>query len=346
MYLLPTSEQEQILDAARAFLDGEAPLSRLRPEYGEIGNKDYLLWPQLADLGFWGLSIDEASNGSGLSICEDYLLYREFGRHLISLGALGLTLGARIASRAGRADIAAALMSGQHRVAIANARGPAQIGSTCSGDFHLLEGRDADWVVAWSESGAALIQADQFIIAQDVVAMDSHMTLLRAELPSATPAAFVARAEEDIRLRAFVLIAAYAVGIAEAARDEAVEYAKVREQFGQPIGKFQAVKHRCAEMAIRTEVAYCQATYAALAYDNALEDQALHIVAAKLLATDAAMHNSADNIQTHGAFGFTAEANAHLYLKRSHTLDFLGGAMREQKKDLLTLPARSDYGIG
>ena len=337
MNLLPTVDQEQILETARAFLAGEAPLSRLRPEHGEIGNNDHLLWPRLGELGFWGLAVEENAGGLGLSVCEEYLVYREFGRHLLSLGALGLTLGARVAAADPTCGAFEAISAGAARVAVGNPLG--------SG-WHLLEGRDADWVVTWSEAGGALYRAAQFGVSEDLVAMDSHMTLLRARLVDATPAAFLPASQDDIRLRALTLIAAYAVGIAEATRDEAVEYAKVREQFGQPIGRFQAVKHRCAEMAIRTEVALCQATYAALAFDNRLEDEGLQVIAAKMLATDAALQNSADNIHVHGAFGFTAEADCHLFLKRAHTLDFLSGALREQKAALLSQPARSDYGVG
>ncbi len=346
MYLLPTSEQEQILDAAKAFLADEAPISRLRPEHGEIGNEDHLLWPKLGELGFWNLSLPEDQGGVGLSICEEYLLYREFGRHLLSLGALGLTLACRIAAAAGCRDIVESLAQGNGRVAIANPRGPMSLGAASAGRFHLLEGRDAQWVVAWSDEGSALFHADQFDVVDEPLAMDSHMTLSRAELRSTVPVAFVPKSVEDVQGRALVLISAYAVGIAEATRDEAVEYAKVREQFGQPIGKFQAVKHRCADMAIRAEVAYCQATYSALAYDNMLEDRGLQIAGAKILATDTALRNSADNIQTHGAFGFTAEANAHLFLKRAHTLDFLGGNLRDQKRAMLRMKGRRDYGVG
>ena len=339
MYLLPTSEQEQIVDAAKAFLAGEAPVERLRPDIVEIGNNDHLLWPQLGELGFWGLSVPEEAGGVGLSLNEEYLLYREFGRHLVSLGALGLTLGARIAALAGLTDAAATMIAGNTRVAIANPRGAA--GSSAeggAGSYHLFEGRGAEWVILWSEAGAALYPIGAFHIVEDVLAMDSHMTLLRAELEPGAPAAYLDAGVDDIRLRAFLLIAAYGVGMCEATRDMAVEYAKIREQFGQPIGKFQAVKHRCAEMAIRTEVAYCQATYAALALSENLADKRLQVVSAKLLAVDSALRNGADNIQTHGAFGFTAEGDAHLYLKRAHTIDFLGGTLREQKAEVLRQP--------
>ena len=342
MNLLPTADQRQILEAARAFLGGEAPLSRLRPEHGEIGNTDHELWPRLGELGFWALSISEDAGGAGLSVCEEHLIYREFGRHLLSLGALGLTLGARVAAADPGSEAFGAISTGAARVAVGNPLGDGAKGEAL---WHLLEGRNADWVVTWSEAGGMLYRADQFRVSEDLVAMDSHMTLLRAELADSEPAAFLPAEKDDLRLRALTLIAAYAVGIAEATRDQAVEYAKVREQFGQPIGRFQAVKHRCAEMAMRTEVALCQAIYAALAFDSHLEDEGLQVIAAKVLATDAALRNSADSIQVHGAFGFTAEADCHLFLKRAHTLDFLGGAQREQKAALLRQPGRADYGV-
>jgi alkylation response protein AidB-like acyl-CoA dehydrogenase len=346
MDLLPTSDQEQIVDAAKSFLEGEAAIARLRPEHGEIGNNDHALWPQLGELGFWGLAVPEDKGGAGLTASEEFLLYREYGRHLLSLGALGISLGVQLAATRGADDALASMLTGKTRVAIANPRGPVELGQVCSGSWHLLEGRDAEWVVAWSPAGGALFSASQFQVAEDVLAMDSHMTLLRAELPPCNPVAFVPASVTDTRLRALMLIAAYATGISEAVRDQSVEYAKVREQFGQQIGKFQAIKHRCAEMAIRSEVAFCQATYAALAFDASLEDAELHVSAAKLLATDAALCNSADNIQVHGAYGFTSEADAHLFLKRAHTLDYLGGTLREQKSAVLKARRRADPSIG
>jgi len=339
MNLLPNSDQEQILDAAKAFLAGEAPVERLRPQHGQIGNNDHRLWPQLGELGFWGLGLSEDLGGSGLTVCEEYLLFREFGRHLVSLGALGLTLGVHLASTGGASGPLAAMLAGTARVALANPRGAAGLSAAGAfGAWHLLEGKGADWVVAWSDDGAALFRHDQFHIVEDVLAMDSHMTLARADLEDAEPVVFVSRADQDLQSHALVLIAAYAVGMAEASRDMAVGYAKVREQFGQIIGRFQAVKHRCADMAIRTEVAACQGAYAALALHDGQSDQVFQVTAAKLLATQAALKNGADNIQTHGAFGFTAEGDAHLYLKRAHTMDFLGGNARDQERELLAQP--------
>jgi alkylation response protein AidB-like acyl-CoA dehydrogenase len=117
-----------------------------------------------------------------------------------------------------------------------------------------------------------------------------------------------------------------------------VEYAKVREQFGKQIGSFQSVKHICADMAIRSEAALCQASFAALVLANDLADTDFHAVASKIVATDTAVKNAAASIQVHGAYGFTAEANAHHYLKRAHVTDMLWGSLREQRERILTFP--------
>jgi len=338
MNLLPTEDQDLIVQSISAFLAAEAPLDRLRPRHGQVGNTDHSLWPRLAELGVWGLSTPEDLGGVGLGVCEEYLLFREFGRHLLSLGALGLTLATRIAAAGGAHDELALLLTGEARVAIANPRGPTTLGPISSGDWHLIEAESPDFVVAWSAAGAALFRADAFKVTASPVAMDSHIILRRAVLDPAVPLVFLPRETDDIGLRALVLIAAYAVGIVEAAREASTTYAKVREQFGQPIGRFQAVKHRCANMAIRAEVAACQTTYAAVALQAGERDGAFHAIAAKLLATEAALRNAADNIQNHGAFGFTAEGDAHLFLKRAHTLDFLSGDLPHQRAALLREP--------
>src|SRR5262249_59097172 len=91
-----------------------------------------------------------------------------------------------------------------------------------------------------------------------------------------------------------------------------VEYGKVRQQFGRPIGSFQAIKHRCADMAVRAEVARSVVTYAAVALAEGDPDAARHAGIAKALAGNAALANATDNIQNHGGMGYTCEAHAHL----------------------------------
>jgi alkylation response protein AidB-like acyl-CoA dehydrogenase len=120
------------------------------------------------------------------------------------------------------------------------------------------------------------------------------------------------------RLEGAALIAAMEVGIAAACVDQAVAYAKERKQFGRVIGSFQAVKHICADMLVRAEVARAAVYAAGVKLDDPSADDARRAVAgARLLAAEAAVANGKANIQVHGGMGYTWEVDAHLYLKRA-----------------------------
>ena len=342
MNLLPSADQEQIVDTIKGFLSGEAPVDRLR-EHGAIGNPDAGLWPQLGELGFIGLGLDEAAGGVGLSSAEEALVYREFGRHLISLGLFGLTLGARVAAAAGNTEITEQLLAGSTRVGLGNPFADVSIGPDgCNGQFHLFEANDAPLILLLDETGGALIAAEDCASRKSVNAMDAVLTLERATLNNVKPKCWVGADQDPVHTRALLLLAAYATGLAEATRDMAVEYAKERHQFGKPIGSFQAVKHICADMAIRAEAAQSQSLFAALVFAEQRNDQDFQVVSSKIVATDTAIKNAAANIQVHGAFGFTAEANAHHYLKRSHVVDLLWGDLRAQRQRLLNLPPAAE----
>jgi alkylation response protein AidB-like acyl-CoA dehydrogenase len=143
-----------------------------------------------------------------------------------------------------------------------------------------------------------------------------------------------------LRRMATVLVAAEAVGVAERTLEMSVEYAKVRQQFGKPIGTFQAIKHRCADMATRTEVARAVVTFAAVAVADDEPDADFHVHSAKALAADAAIENATDNVQNHGGMGYTWESDAHLYLKRARVLEHLCGS-RIAHLDALAAPWRA-----
>ena len=333
MDLLPSDNQRQIVDTIKDFLVNEAPVDRLR-EFGAIGNPDAKLWPQLGELGFFTLGLPEDNGGVGLGAAEEMLVFQQFGYHLVSPAVFGLVLGSRLAAFAGKEDLRDQLLSGTVRVGLANHRGDAGEAR----DYHLFESGKADWILVMNEEHAALHSRADFIDIKRVSSTDSVLELERATLGNAKPRAKIIKNIDNLHSRALMLLGAYGVGISEGARDMAVEYAKIREQFGKPIGYFQAIKHICADMAIRSEAALCQASFAALVMDEGSPDTDFHAVASKIVATEAAVKNAADNIQVHGAFGFTAEANAHHYLKRAHVIDLLWGALREQKKRILTFP--------
>jgi alkylation response protein AidB-like acyl-CoA dehydrogenase len=334
MNLLLSGEQTQIVDSLKDFLADRAPVSRFRPPAPQIGNADGELWPQLGALGFLGIAVSEAQGGIGLSAAEEMLAYREFGRHLVSPVILGLTLGAMIADAA-RSSVLGDILLGRSRIGLANPRGPAALGVECSGEFHLFDAKDAAWVFVCDEGGAALLRREDFVAVLEVRGTDHVIGLQRARLAGARAELWLETAAEAVYPRAQLLMGAYAVGIAEAARDMAVQYAKIRQQFGKPIGSFQAIKHICADMAIRAEAALCQAIFAALVQSEGRPGVGFHSIAAKLVAVDAALKNAAQNIQVHGAIGFTAEADAHSLIKRAHLIEQLWGDTRQQRRQML-----------
>ncbi|MEY4239034.1 MAG: hypothetical protein RL339_1635, partial [Pseudomonadota bacterium] len=154
----------------------------------------------------------------------------------------------------------------------------------------------------------------------DLTAAMIHLDPAPALEPAGSPAA---------ALQFQLLTASFAVGCADAARDMAAEYAKVREQFDRPIGWFQALKHICADMAVRCAVARSQLCYAAASLDAGAPDAAFHVAAAMRLADQAAIGNGRANVQVHGGIGMTDEAYPHLCLKRAHLLSFIAPVRRE-----------------
>lgn len=332
MDLLPSDDQQQIVDTIKDFLRNEAPVDRLR-EFGAIGNPDARLWPQLGELGFFALGLPEDKGGVGLSAAEEMLAFQQFGYHLVSPAIFGLVLGARIAAFVGDDDLRDELLTGGLKVGLANSRGAA----AGPQDYHLLEAEDADWILLVTEAEAGLYPRDAFDGITRVDSTDSVLILERANLVG-SPRVSIPADVDNIHDRALMLIGAYAVGIGEGARDLAVDYAGIREQFGQPIGAFQSIKHICADMAIRSEAALCQASFAALVMDEGSPDTPFHATASKIVACETAVMNAADCIQVHGAFGFTSEANVHHYLKRAHFADMMWGALREQRKRILAFP--------
>jgi alkylation response protein AidB-like acyl-CoA dehydrogenase len=352
--LLPTAEQRQIVDSLTSFLSARAPVSRLRPPAPQIGNSDHRLFRDLGDLGVFGCGLPEAAGGIGLSAAEESLIFRELGRYLLSPAVFAMTLGAHLLASADE-DLRSKFIEGGARAGIANPRGRFSLAAPghgdarargdartrgdaqAHGDVHLLDCADTEWVILCDESGTGLFRRSDFTDVQPVPSMDNLITLHRARLEDVKPFFWSADADHRLHERASLLLSAFAVGIAEATRDMAVDYAKTREQFGRPIGSFQAIKHICADMAIRCEAALSQTTFASLVIAEGQEGAAFHVTSCKLVAAAAAVKNASQNIQVHGAIGFTAEAEPHLFLKRAHVVEQLWGDTRRCRERLLSL---------
>jgi alkylation response protein AidB-like acyl-CoA dehydrogenase len=164
-----------------------------------------------------------------------------------------------------------------------------------------------------------------------------------SRLAKVVKGASVARVEErHILNRARVLVAAEQLGIIEAVRDMSAAYAQTRTQFGKPIGAFQAVKHRCADMAVAAYATIGEVFQAALLVEAGTEDATFHAATAYVLATNGAKVSTADNIQNHGGMGFTWEQDSHLFLKRALLLEHILGEQRKAYEAILA-PRRHEF---
>ncbi len=330
-------EQNQIVDSVRSMLAETYPVSRLR-EGGGFGGDDL---DAVAAFGGFAMSLPEDDGGAGLSVVEDVLLHTELGRHIVSPSALARTIAIRFASETGQADLAAALLDGVKKVCLANHLGDAgqsQEEGADSGHLHLYDADGTDLALVLGPRGVALL--DLSSVASTLIAStDRTISLSRAVVGPDHALAFCDAAASSAARMARLLISAQLLGMCEAVRDMSVEYAKVRTQFGQPIGSFQAVKHRCANMAINAEVLSAQLIFAAIAEREGWPDAMFQIEACWLLACRYSLENCRSSIQVHGGIGFSAECDAHLYLLRAHLLENLGATNTQRQQALLKRPA-------
>lgn len=304
-----SEDQRQILDAAEAMLQAAYPVSRLQG-----GGSDDLA--EIAAFGAYALALPEARGGTGFSLVEEAPLHTLFGKALISTNALAAALAARLAPDA----MVDAILSGARVVCCAIPNRDRVM---------LIDGTTADLALIFDGGTLRLADLDGAPrIAADGLGHDITVAFVD------TPNEIAASNDAQLSDTADVLISAQLLGAAEATRDIAVEYAQVRQQFGKPIGAFQAIKHHCANMAIGAEMVSAQCDMAAIAVRDGRSDAAFQAAALRRLAGRVAQHNARLCVQVHGGIGFSAEASVHHYVKRAHLLRRLGDA-----PDLLTLRA-------
>lgn len=338
MDLLPTSEQQQIIDSAIAYLGDRLPLQRLKnlPPRPEVLSSE--TWRELADLGWLGLGLDSAAGGVGAGPSEEILLFRELGRVVAPPRLLFTAVAALAAWAAGDAGLAERISSGETLIALAVRED--------FGDPPGAIGRRRLYEAAGAQ--AALLVDDDRIRLIDLggveltarPCLDTSISMSLADLSDAPLLCDVTDA--DIALRGALLLAAYQVGIAEKALEMIVSYAKVRETFGRPIGAYQAVRHPCAEMAARAEEARALTFLASVALADAAPDAALQVSAARVLAEEAALRNADDNIQLHGGIGVTEEFDAHHLIKRATVAPQWFGDRRSHMARVLATPFNVD----
>jgi alkylation response protein AidB-like acyl-CoA dehydrogenase len=325
--LLPTEEQAAIRDSIAGLSAKIFPVARLHEPAAFGAGAETGAWQSLAELGLFGLGLAEDDGGVGYSIAEEVTAARELGRFLVS----PLVLATMLAVHVARGEVQAALRNGTQCAAFANPLRPVDFVAGGLADVQLLDAQGAKFAVLWNDSQCALFSiADHGKI---VEAIDETVTLTRATLDLSSPIAVVSGAA--LARRAGLLLAAYLAGIAEATLEMAVEYAKIRVQFGQPIGAFQAIKHYCADMALRAEAAVSQTFYATIDSVAQGDENLFEMACARLVAANAAVENGRYNVQIHGGMGFTYEADAHMFLKRALLVSAINSGARQEQARII-----------
>ncbi len=312
MFLAPDGSEIEIADTAAKFLSRTIPLDRLHGRDASPALSAELR-AQFAAMGWFGLVLPEVAGGSGLSAVEHALFYREVGRHCGPVDILAQGLAAMV-SDDGR--LRGALLAGEQCVALAVGDGPT---------LRLLGSHDATLALHVERDGARLldVSAVETAARPSLDPATGMRTIVRG-----TPRAVAMSSDGGVWSLGQLGVAAMQVGVAETALDLIVEYAKVRETFGRKIGTYQAVRHACADMALRAEAARCQLWSAAAALKECRSDAHVHLDAAQHLANRAAVGNADVDIQLHGGIGVAEEHHAHLLLKHSLLLSRLFGSKR------------------
>ncbi len=351
-----SEEQEQLRASVRKFLEDKSPESEVRRLMETDEGYDPAVWTQMGQqLGLQGLAIPEEFGGSGYGFIELVVVLEEMGRSLLcapyfSSVVMAANLLLNSGDDAAKKELLPGIASGDTIATVAYVEesgiwdeSGVTATATKSGDGYTISGTKSfvlDGHTANLLLVAARTAAGVSIFAVDGNASGVTRTLLQT-LDTTRKQAKVVFADAPARLigvegkgwdalgktldQAVVALAAEQVGGSQFCMDMAVQYAKDRVQFGRPIGSFQAIKHKCADMLLEVESAKSAAYYAGWAAAEDNDELPTVACLAKSYCSEAYFHAAAENIQIHGGIGFTWEHPAHLYYKRAKTSELIFG---------------------
>ncbi|MGB8391715.1 acyl-CoA dehydrogenase family protein [Mycobacterium sp.] len=329
MDFLPDTDQDALIEATRWYIESRLPLA------DSIARPDEIRWKEFAQLGWLGLATEEDAGGAGATLLDEVFVFREIGRGLVSGPILATLVAARLAAWTGRTTLSTDLIGGQARVARAIALPGGK------DRLLLLDAEDSALTLLVDGDRVALYTTPQHL--EPSPGLEDGTSVSHTGLANLGQAEVVNEDRQTVnRLQRVlsVLTCAQLAGICGATRDLATEHAKNRVQFGKPIGAFQAIKHKCADMATNALAADNVTFFAALTEMTPAPESDYHTLAAATCCRRAAFANARANIQIHGAMGFTVEDSAHRFVKRTHALcvtesfdraaELLGGLPGEQ----------------
>ena len=365
-----SEDQEVLRESVRKFLEAKSPESEVRRLMETVDGYDPAVWAQMAnELGLQSLHLPEEYGGQGYSWVELGIVLEEMGRVLLCAPYFStVVLAANAILNAGTDADKAALLpgiaSGETIATLAltepNGRWDAtgiELVATPAGDAYTLDGTKmfvidghlANTIIVvgrlagtTGEDGIGFFAVDGNATGLTRTALSTmDQTRKQAKLEfagvAATPLGAVGdgwTALSKTLDQVAVGLANEMVGGAQLVLEQSVEYAKVRVQFGRPIGSFQAIKHKCADMLLEVESSKSAAYYAAWAAAEDSEELPVVASLAKAYCSDAYFHATAENIQIHGGIGFTWEHPAHLYFKRAKSSEILFGDATYHREQL------------
>jgi 3-oxochol-4-en-24-oyl-CoA dehydrogenase len=337
-----TDDHRELADVARAFLTSQKARWAARSLLDAPDESRPPFWHDLVELGWLGLHIDEEYGGSGYGLPELVVVIDELGRAVAPGPFVPTVIASAVIAKDGTADQKARLLPGLIDGTVTAGIGLDSQVQVKDGPKNGIASGEAGIVL-----GAGLAELLLIAAGDDVLVLERDRAGVSVEVPdnldptrrsgrvrldsvSVTADDTLPRARESALARARTLLAAEAVGGAADCVDAAVDYAKVRQQFGRTIATFQAVKHHCANMLVAAESAIAAVWDAsrAAAEDSSEDEAQFRLIAAvaAALAFPAYARNAELNIQVHGGIGFTWEHDAHLHLRRALvTAALLGG---------------------
>ena len=367
-----SEEQESLRDSARTLLERECPMQLVRDQFDDARGFPESLWRSMADLGWMGLRIPEEYGGSGLGAVDLALLLEEMGRALcpgpfVSTAVVGAQAILQGGNEAQRRQWLPPLVSGDLRLALAQVEEDANWGAegirltleeqggdlTLSGrKCFVADAPSADLLVVAGRSaadpahpsrGISLLLVDAHAPGVSIRTLDlveqsrkvaeisfDDVTVPRESLLGALGEGWPLL--ERLHDHARVAACAELSGSAEKVLEMSVAYAKTREQFGQPIGRFQALQHKCADMLVASESIRSAAYYAAWALEQPDLDPHTTACLANAFCSEAYVKVAGDGIQIHGGLGFTWEQDLHLYFKHARAAELAFGSPSHQRE--------------